>query len=73
MVASKENGDERREHMKQKKGKMEAVGVGFHVLCPRNTRASGLGLFCRTGCFESSSKLPWSYALKISFSSLAVL
>lgn len=33
----------------EKKGKMYAVEVGFHVLCPSNARASGLGLLCRAG------------------------
>lgn len=35
--------------IRERKRKREAAGVGFHVMCPMNARASGLGLFCRAG------------------------
>lgn len=50
VVASDEDGDQKREDREQRENPEErAGGVGACVTCRRNARASSLGLFCRAG------------------------
>lgn len=47
VVASDEDGDQKREDREQRENPEERAGVRACVTCRRNARASSLGLFCR--------------------------